>query len=124
MSAFTYEVKKDGIAILTLDLPGEKVNKLSTPVMDELNALLDRLPTTGEIKALILRSGKEGNFIAGADIAEIRDITDAKRGEELSRRGQDVFLKLEKLPFPTVAAIHGACLGGGMELALACTHRA
>jgi 3-hydroxyacyl-CoA dehydrogenase/enoyl-CoA hydratase/3-hydroxybutyryl-CoA epimerase len=123
MSAFTYEVKKDGIAILTLDLPGEKVNKLSTPVMDELNALLDRLATTGEIKALILRSGKEGNFIAGADIAEIRDITDAKRGEELSRRGQDVFLKLEKLPFPTVAAIHGACLGGGMELALACTHR-
>src|SRR5512134_2691051 len=123
MSAFSYEIGKNGIAVLTLDLPGEKVNKLTTPVMDELNSLLERLAAERDIKALVIRSGKEGNFIAGADIAEIRDITDPAIGRELSRKGQGVFLKLEKLPFPTVAAIHGACLGGGLELALACDHR-
>lgn len=123
MSAFTCEIHKDGIAVLTLDLPGEKVNKLTTPVMNELESVLDRLAADRDIRALVIRSGKEGNFIAGADIAEIRDITDPALGRELAGRGQGVFLKLEKLPFPTVAAIHGACLGGGLELALACSHR-
>lgn len=123
MSAFTYEVRSDKIAILTFDLPGEKINKLTTPVMDELDGLLDRIAADREIKALVIRSAKKANFIAGADIAEIRNITATKQGEELVRRGQEVFRKLEKLPIPTVAAIHGACLGGGMELALACSHR-
>ncbi|HWR71759.1 MAG TPA: enoyl-CoA hydratase-related protein, partial [Nitrospirota bacterium] len=123
MSAFSYEVRTDNIAVLTLDLPGEKVNKLTTPVMDELDSLLEQLAADRNIKALIIRSGKEGNFIAGADIAEIRDITDPALGRKLARKGQAVFQKLEKLPFPTIAAIHGACLGGGLELALACSHR-
>ena len=123
MKAFTLDKRPDGIALLTFDLPGEKVNKLSTPVMDELDRLLDTLSTDREIKALVIRSGKADTFIAGADISEIRDITDAKRGEELSARGQAVLGKLEALPFPTVAAIHGACLGGGLELVLACSLR-
>ncbi len=123
MSAFHYEINDQGIAILTFDLPGEKVNKLTTPVMDELDTHLDDLKANAAIKALIITSGKTDNFIAGADIAEIRDITDPGRGEELSRKGQAVFQKLEDLPFPTVAAINGACLGGGMELALACRYR-
>ncbi len=71
----------------------------------------------------MFRSGKEGNFIVGADIAEIRGITDTATGEQLSRRGQAVLSKLESLPFPTVAAIHGPCMGGGLELALACAYR-
>lgn len=123
MSAFTLDKRPDGIALLTFDLPGEKVNKLTTPVMDELDRMLDTLSSDREIKALVIRSRKTDTFIAGADIAEIRDITDAKRGEELSLRGQAVMNKLEALPFPTVAAIHGACLGGGLELVLACSHR-
>jgi 3-hydroxyacyl-CoA dehydrogenase/enoyl-CoA hydratase/3-hydroxybutyryl-CoA epimerase len=123
MSAFFYEIGKDGIAVLTFDLPGEKINKLTVAVMDELDGLIDKLAADRKIKALVLRSGKDGNFIAGADIAEIQTITNPVRGEELSRRGQDILLKWEKLPFPTVAAIHGACLGGGMELALACSLR-
>ncbi|MHB8843182.1 MAG: 3-hydroxyacyl-CoA dehydrogenase NAD-binding domain-containing protein [Nitrospirota bacterium] len=123
MSSFTLDKHPDGIAVLTFDLPGEKVNKLSTPVMDELDRLLDTLSLDRKIKALVIRSGKADTFIAGADIAEIRDITDPGLGEELSARGQAVFGKLEALPFPTVAAIHGACLGGGLELALACSHR-
>jgi 3-hydroxyacyl-CoA dehydrogenase/enoyl-CoA hydratase/3-hydroxybutyryl-CoA epimerase len=123
MAAFTYEIGQDGIALLTFDLPGEKVNKLTTAVMEELNTLLDELAAGKEIKALVFRSGKEGNFIVGADIAEIRGIADAESGERLARKGQAVFSKLEALPFPTVAAIHGPCMGGGLELALACAYR-
>ncbi len=123
MPSFSYEINKEGIALLTFDLPGEKVNKLTTLVMEELDRVLVELAGKKEIKALVFRSGKEGNFIVGADIAEIRDITDAKEGERLARRGQAVFRKLEALPFPTVAAIHGPCMGGGIELALACSYR-
>ncbi len=123
MSAFTYEIKKDGIAVLTFDLIGEKVNKLTTPVMDEFDRLLNEFAAKKEIKALVIQSGKDGHFIVGADIAEIRDITDPQRGEALAHKGQALFGKLESLPYPTVAAIHGPCLGGGMELALACTYR-
>lgn len=123
MSTFSYAVDKNGIAVLTFDLPGEKVNKLTTAVMNELDRLLDEIAANREIRALVIRSGKPDIFIAGADIAEIRDITDAKTGEELSRKGQSVLGKLESLPFPTVAAIHGPCLGGGLEFALACSHR-
>jgi len=123
MSAFTYIIDKDDIAVLTFDLPGEKVNKLTTPVMEELGRVLDELRERKDIKALVFRSNKEGSFIVGADIAEIRGITDARTGEQLAARGQAVLNKLESLPFPTVAAAHGPCMGGGMELALACTFR-
>ena len=123
MSAFTYEINSDGIAILTFDVPGEKINKLTTTVMSELDLLLDELALKREIKAMVVRSGKEGSFIVGADIAEIRDITDTTTGETLARRGQAILNKLEALPFPTVAAIHGPCMGGGLELALACSYR-
>jgi 3-hydroxyacyl-CoA dehydrogenase/enoyl-CoA hydratase/3-hydroxybutyryl-CoA epimerase len=123
MSAFTYEIRKDGIAVLTFDLPNEKINKLTTQVMEELENVLEELASKSDIKALVFQSGKEGNFIVGADIAEIRNITAAETGERLARRGQAVLNKLEALPFPTVAAIHGPCMGGGLELALACSYR-
>ncbi len=123
MPSFTYSINKEGIAIVTFDLPGEKVNKLTTAVMEELDRLLSELNGKEEVKALVFRSGKEGNFIVGADIAEIRNVIDAAIGESFARRGQAVFAKLENLPFPTVAAIHGPCMGGGLELALACGYR-
>jgi 3-hydroxyacyl-CoA dehydrogenase/enoyl-CoA hydratase/3-hydroxybutyryl-CoA epimerase len=123
MSAFSYAINREGIAVLTFDLPGEKVNKLTVSVMDELNALLDELAVHREIKALVFRSGKEESFIAGADIGELRDITDPEMGEHLALKGQAILNKLEALPFPAVAAIHGPCMGGGMELALACSYR-
>ena len=123
MSAFTYELQQDGIAIVTFDLKGEKVNKLTMPVMDEFDKLLDDLAAKDNVEALVIKSGKDGQFIAGADIAEIRSVSDPKSGEAFARRGQAIFSKLEALPFPTVAAIHGPCLGGGLELALACSYR-
>ena len=112
MNAFTLDKHADGIAILTFDLPGEKMNKLTTPAMEELDRLLDGLAADRQIKALVIRSGKPGIFIAGADIAEIRDITDAARGEALSRKGQQVMSRIEALPFPTVAARNARISGG------------
>ncbi len=109
---------------LTFDLPGEKVNKLSRKVMAEVDTLLNQLEEMGkkrEIDVLILFSGKPGNFIAGADIEMIQSMKSAREAEELSRSGQVMIDRWEDLPFPTVAAIDGAALGGGCEFALAST---
>lgn len=123
MSAFSLKTDRDGIAVLTFDLPDRKVNLLTTAVMDELDRLLDEISAMKEIKALIFLSGKETGFIAGADLTEIKDVSDPVKGEALSRKGQRIFEKIERLFFPTVAAIHGPCMGGGLELALACRYR-
>jgi 3-hydroxyacyl-CoA dehydrogenase/enoyl-CoA hydratase/3-hydroxybutyryl-CoA epimerase len=120
--AFRLEVE-DNIGILIFDSPTEKVNILSTPVMQELNTRLDELQSRADLQALILLSGKDGNFIAGAKIEEIENITDPKDGAEKAAMGQAVFSKIAALPFPTIAVIDGACVGGGLELVLACDYR-
>ncbi len=124
MSAFTYEINKDGIAILTFDLPGEKVNKLTTPVMDELDRLLDELARKQRYQGAG-RSGAARTATSSSAPISPRSGTSPTRDRRSSLRaeGQAVLAKLEALPFPTVAAIHGPCMGGGLELALACTYR-
>jgi 3-hydroxyacyl-CoA dehydrogenase/enoyl-CoA hydratase/3-hydroxybutyryl-CoA epimerase len=114
---------ENNIGLLILDVPTEKVNILSTPVMQELNSKLDEIKTRTDLQALVVLSGKEGNFIAGAKIEEIENITDPKDGAEKAAMGQAVFSKLNALPFPVIAIIDGACVGGGLELALACHYR-
>lgn len=121
--AFTLKRGEGGRYDLVFDLPGEKVNKFNTPVMAELEALLGRELLDSSIKLLVVRSGKPGIFIAGADIDELAAIKSEAEGQEKSRRGQAIFNRLEALPYPTLALIDGACLGGGMELALSCTAR-
>ncbi|MGE5277319.1 MAG: 3-hydroxyacyl-CoA dehydrogenase NAD-binding domain-containing protein [Acidobacteriota bacterium] len=120
--AFALEIREDGLGILTFDLPGEKVNKFSRDVLAELAEVLLRLSREPRLRGLLLKSGKPDVFIAGADITEFAAV-----GSELARsgaeRGQALFEQLASLPFPTVAAIAGACLGGGAELALACDYR-
>lgn len=109
---------------LVFDLPGEKVNKLSREVMAEFDGLLPRLEEMGgkkEIDALILVSGKEGNFIAGADIEMLQTVKTSEEGQALSRMGHQLMNRWEDLPFPTIAAVDGAALGGGCEFALSCT---
>lgn len=121
--AFTLEIIEGNIGILSFDLPGEKVNKFSTPVMKELDEILDLLSGREDLACLLIKSEKKGIFIAGADINEILDIYDPEDGYKVSRTGQDIFNKIAALPFPTVAVINGASMGGGTELALACTYR-
>jgi 3-hydroxyacyl-CoA dehydrogenase/enoyl-CoA hydratase/3-hydroxybutyryl-CoA epimerase len=122
MSAFSTQLA-DSVAVVTFDLPGEPVNKLTSAVKVEFEALLIRLRDDAEVRAVVLISGKPDTFIAGADIEEFTALTTQAEAERLSFEGQEMVSRVETLPKPVVAAIHGACLGGGLELALACHYR-
>jgi len=120
---FTQEFGDDGILVLTLDVPGEKLNTLGRGMLTELDALLSDLEARPGVKGIVLRSGKPENFIAGADIKDFLKIRSALEGETLSRQAHSILDRLVALPCPVVAAIHGSCLGGGLEIALACRYR-
>jgi 3-hydroxyacyl-CoA dehydrogenase / enoyl-CoA hydratase / 3-hydroxybutyryl-CoA epimerase len=122
-TAFSRELGGDGVLVLTLDVPGEKVNMLGRGMMEELQALLSELESRTDVAAVVLRSGKPDNFIAGADIKDFLQIRSALEGETLSRGGQAILQRLADLRVPVVAAIHGSCLGGGLETVLACRYR-
>jgi 3-hydroxyacyl-CoA dehydrogenase/enoyl-CoA hydratase/3-hydroxybutyryl-CoA epimerase len=113
---------EDGIARLSLDVPGVSANALSKTVMLELDAQLAALEKNLP-RALIVESGKTSGFIAGADIKEFTTLADPAMAFDLVRTAQKVLDRLEALPCPTVAAINGFALGGGLELALACRYR-
>jgi 3-hydroxyacyl-CoA dehydrogenase/enoyl-CoA hydratase/3-hydroxybutyryl-CoA epimerase len=121
-SAWRMERDADGIVWLIADKPGTSTNVLSSHVLRELNGLLDQIANAVP-KGVVVLSAKKGGFIAGADIKEFTGITSAESGYRLIHAGQQVFDRLESLPCPTVAAIHGFALGGGLELALACRYR-
>lgn len=112
-----------GVATVLVDVPGEPVNTISPEVGAELSRLVDELAAAAEVKAVVVASGKPDGFIAGAHIDTFQALTTAAEAERLARELQGVYGRLEKLGKPVVAAIHGACLGGGLELALACTYR-
>jgi 3-hydroxyacyl-CoA dehydrogenase/enoyl-CoA hydratase/3-hydroxybutyryl-CoA epimerase len=114
---------EDGIAIITFDTPGESVNKVDRGTKDEFIAIADRLERDKDVRGAILISGKPDVFIAGADIEEFLLLETAAQAERLSRDGQMLIDSVAKMRMPLVAAIHGACLGAGLELALACTYR-
>jgi 3-hydroxyacyl-CoA dehydrogenase / enoyl-CoA hydratase / 3-hydroxybutyryl-CoA epimerase len=122
MSAFTTG-NENGVAVITFDLPGEPVNKLTAAVRVELEALLIGLRDDPATRAVVLISGKPDNFIAGADIEEFTALTSQDAAERLSFEGQETVSRVETFHKPIVAAVHGACLGGGLELALACHYR-
>ena len=91
--------------------------------MQELSEQLDELRQRDDIRCLLLMSKKPGIFIAGADVNAIKDLRDEEEGYRVARQGQEIFGKVEQLPFPTVAVIDGACMGGGTELSLCFTYR-
>ena len=114
---------EDGIALVTIDLPGEPVNKVTASLRAEFGQLFGRIETDPTLRGVVLLSGKPDTWIAGANIDEFLTIVSAADAESLSRGGQALLARLETLRIPVVAAIHGACLGGGLETALACRYR-
>ena len=111
------------VAVVTLDTPHDAVNKVSSATRWELEDLLQRLEGDELVKSIVIRSGKPDIFIAGADIDEFIALSSAEEAARLSRDGQLLMQRVADSSKPVVAAIHGACLGGGLELALACHYR-
>src|SRR5258705_517359 len=119
-----FRIERDGdLATIWFDLPGEKVNKFSTAVMSEFAAVVDELENDRDIKRVIIASGKPAIFIAGADVSEFSKATSAEQAAEYTRFGQQTIHRFSKLSQVTVAAINGAALGGGCELAISCDYR-
>lgn len=116
------ERRADGVLVLKLDRADEGVNALNRAVIDELEAMLERIALEPP-RAVVFISGKAAGFIPGADIKTFEEIGAKGLVEDWIRRGQLVFQKVAELRCPTVAAIHGHCMGGGTELALACRYR-
>lgn len=112
----------ENIHWLSLDKSDSSTNTLSQDVLAALNAVLDELAASPPA-GLVIRSAKDNGFIAGADVSEFKGLSDPARVEELILQGHAVIDRLETLPYPTVAVINGFCLGGGLELALACRYR-
>ncbi len=114
------QTQENGIAIITINRP-KAMNALNTLFFAEMNSMLDEIDSNKNIRVLII-TGAGKTFVAGADIAEMSNMN-SELGTRFSRIGQNVFDKIEKLPFPTIAAINGYALGGGLELTLACDIR-
>ncbi len=112
----------DETIVLTLDVAGQRANALSAEVLAEFDRILAQIESR-PLNGVIIRSAKSNSFIVGADVNEFQKISDMAQAVSLAGAGQAVFNRLARLPYPSVALIHGHCLGGGLELALACTYR-
>lgn len=114
---------KDDVAVITIDKEGSKVNSLNLEVMQEFQEIFNKVQSDESIKSAVLISGKNNGFVAGADIEMLKNAGDKDQVQEISQRGQELFMNVEKSKKPFVAAINGAALGGGLEIALACHYR-
>ena len=123
-NAFTLTIDDNRVAWLAIDVPNEKMNTLQAEFAEQMQAIFEQLEQKrSDIKGLIIHSLKPDNFIAGADVRMLDACQSAQEAETLAIQGQEMFNRLSSLPFTVVAAIHGPCLGGGLELALACDYR-
>lgn len=121
--AFSLKIDEQNIAWLAIDVPNEKMNTLQAAFADEMKEIFAQLKDSSGVKGMIIHSLKPDNFVAGADVRMLEACTTASEAEALAKQGQELFQQLSDLPYPVVAAIHGPCLGGGLELALACDYR-
>ena len=117
---FSLARQENGIAHLIMDVKGDSMNTLKAEFGDEISEILKEIRQDQTIAGIVLVSGKTDSFVAGADVHMLANCTSASEATALSRQGQMIFDQLENLSIPVVAAVHGACLGGGLELAMAC----
>ncbi|MFV0544458.1 MAG: 3-hydroxyacyl-CoA dehydrogenase NAD-binding domain-containing protein [Marinicella pacifica] len=122
MANFELDINNN-IATIWMDQPGSEVNTLSVAMLDDFRALLDTIEENDEIKAAVLISKKPNCFIAGADIKDFQRMESSEEAAKLSREGNQILTRLSQLKKPVIAAINGACLGGGLEVAMACHYR-
>lgn len=123
MKNLTLEKTTDGIAIITIDCPDGKVNKVSSALLDEVAGNLNVINSDNSIKGIVIVSGKEDNFVVGADIDELKGMQTREEVIAYITKGHTILNSLENMKIPVVACISGNCLGGGLELALACHYR-
>jgi 3-hydroxyacyl-CoA dehydrogenase/enoyl-CoA hydratase/3-hydroxybutyryl-CoA epimerase/3-hydroxyacyl-CoA dehydrogenase/enoyl-CoA hydratase/3-hydroxybutyryl-CoA epimerase/enoyl-CoA isomerase len=113
----------DRLAVITFDQPGSKANTLGLAVLVEFEHVVEQLEGMPDLEGVMLQSGKPGMFIAGADLRELATVPDEATSRMLVKRGLDMIARFEKLPCPTVALVDGACMGGGLEVAMAFDYR-
>src|SRR5712692_46286 len=125
MGTFRFEVGADGVALLLMDVPGESANTLRSDFQEEFEQVFKRISEDAAIKGVVFASAKPDSFVMGADVEMLARVKTAAEATALARGGQQAMQKLEELgkKKPIVAAIHGPALGGGLELALACSYR-
>jgi 3-hydroxyacyl-CoA dehydrogenase/enoyl-CoA hydratase/3-hydroxybutyryl-CoA epimerase len=117
------ELQPNGVAVLWLDVPGRSLNVFNRQLLADLDAALDRVAAEPAVQLLVVRSAKPAGFLAGADLHEFTKVARGEDATALSETGQHLFDKVADLRAPTLAVIHGPCLGGGLEFALACDYR-
>ncbi len=122
-SSFTLELTEDKYAIIHMDVAGEPQNTLKVEFNSEFNEILNQIDAVSNLNGVIIKSDKKGSFIAGADISMLKAADSAQTALQFSQMAQQLFTQLQNRPEPVIAAIDGACLGGGLELALACHAR-
>lgn len=122
-SVFSLSLRPDNIGVITIDVVGDKVNTLKAEFAAQIAEILQQAQALPQLQGLVVISGKPDSFIAGADITMIAACRSAQDARKLAQKGQSILAQIAAFPVPVVAAIHGACLGGGLELALACHSR-
>jgi len=120
---FRLDVRSDGVGVLTFDIAGESVNTLQASFASEFTDIVDRIEKDASVRAVVILSGKADSFVVGANLDMIKAVRTASDAEALSRQGHHALNRVAESKKPFVAAVHGAALGGGFELALACHAR-